>query len=659
MGIWFLPAFAADITNPGDIIQGVPNDGVTTGNNFGWPAGEAPQYVIDNQVGTKFLHFKGEIQPTGFRVTPSRSQTIAGGMTFTTANDAAERDPIKWELYGSNTSIDGPYSLIASGDIVDFSQATAWARQTKNSTQIRFINTTAYNHYQVMFPAIRNPGSANSMQIAEVEILEAPENGWVSEVRAGNDRLVRLPNNTLNLAATISDFDTPIEAITHTWVQDEGPGTVAFNGTEGQLDATATFPAVAGLYSLRLQVEDDMGNDANDIIQVRVWDPAAEDLLIGHWTFNEGSGTIANDSSGNNNKGILSVTTATLDETTPTPSAPTYAPGWIPSEAPNNYGLKFVNGGYVEIKTDPNYAEGDLNNLQWSISISAWMKADDYRRANGEFANRRILQKGASDNQFRLLAEWGNMVFHLAGVGRLETPLPPAGTWHHIAATYDGNTMKMFVDGWLAGSLAATGRIGISQDPLFLGTKSGSVTVSGDYFKGMLEDLRICNYPLSDSEIQALAAEGENVPPVLSLVDPADLVLSIRDSIQMDATVVDFNNDTIHYMWTASDPSVSFDPSDSVEDPKAVFTKAGTYILRLEVNDGIAGLDHTIFAEVTVEVTNPGCADVIAAGLALFGDANEDCHVNLEDFAIFAANWLQCNDPLNPNCVNPFKVPKP
>jgi hypothetical protein len=321
--------------------------------------------------------------------------------------------------------------------------------------------------------------------------------------------------------------------------------------------------------------------------------------------------------------------------------------------------LKFGNGGYVEIKTDPNYAEGDLNNLQWSISISAWMNADDYRRATGEFANRRILQKGATDNQFRLLAENSHMVFHLAGVGRLETPLPSAGTWHHIAATYDGNTMKMFVDGWLAGSLDAVGKIGITTDALFLGTKNSAVTVAGDYFKGMLEDLRIYNFPLSDTAIQALAAAGENVPPSVSIVDPADLVLSIRNYIQMDATAVDFNNDTINYKWTASDPSVTFNPSDSVEDPKAVFTTAGTYTLRLTVNDGKSGLDNTIYAEVEVKVSNPGCADVIAAGLGLFGDADEDCHITLADFAEFAANWLNCNDPLDPNCTNPFQTPKP
>jgi len=93
------------------------------------------------------------------------------GITFTTANDAVERDPVAFELYGSNDSIDGPYTLIASGDIVDFAGETVWPRFTKTETPILFDNDVAYAHYQVLFPTVRNPGSANSMQIAEVELL--------------------------------------------------------------------------------------------------------------------------------------------------------------------------------------------------------------------------------------------------------------------------------------------------------------------------------------------------------------------------------------------------------------------------------------------------------------------------------------------------------
>jgi parallel beta-helix repeat protein len=61
--------------------------------------------------------------------------------------------------------------LIASGDIVDFSQATPWPRLTMNETPVFFDNDVAYDHYQVLFTAVRNPASANSMQISEVELL--------------------------------------------------------------------------------------------------------------------------------------------------------------------------------------------------------------------------------------------------------------------------------------------------------------------------------------------------------------------------------------------------------------------------------------------------------------------------------------------------------
>ena len=162
----------AVVTMAGDVVQGVPNDGLQDGSgNFGWPAAEVPALAFDGKATTKFLHFKGEIETTGVRVTPSLGSTIVTEVALTTANDAPERDPVTFELYGSNDSIEGPYTRIASGDIADFVQTTAWPRHTKNTTPITFDNDTAYKHYQVLFPAVRAPGSANSMQIAEIELI--------------------------------------------------------------------------------------------------------------------------------------------------------------------------------------------------------------------------------------------------------------------------------------------------------------------------------------------------------------------------------------------------------------------------------------------------------------------------------------------------------
>ena len=161
-----------DVTKPGDPVVGVPNDN-------DWPTKETPPLAIDDDPSTKYLHFKGDfdpnVGPTGFRVTPSVGASVVVGLTFTTANDHPARDPVAFRLSGSNAGIDGPYTVIAAGEIVDFSGATDWPRFATTTTPIRFSNTVAYAHYEIVFTALRDAPSDNSMQIAEVEFLATIE----------------------------------------------------------------------------------------------------------------------------------------------------------------------------------------------------------------------------------------------------------------------------------------------------------------------------------------------------------------------------------------------------------------------------------------------------------------------------------------------------
>jgi len=158
------PADTPDVTRAGDIVVGVPNDN-------DWPAAEYPALAIDDDVNTKYLHFNAGSTATGIQVEPLVGPTVVTGLTFTTANDAPTRDPIAFELSGSNSSINGPYTVIATGDIVDFAGATDWPRFTKTETPIQFNNTVAYQYYQILFPSLRGEGEA-LMQIAEIELLE-------------------------------------------------------------------------------------------------------------------------------------------------------------------------------------------------------------------------------------------------------------------------------------------------------------------------------------------------------------------------------------------------------------------------------------------------------------------------------------------------------
>jgi hypothetical protein len=164
-----------DVTAPGDVIHGIPESDVCGGSSSTnvSPCGELPPLVIDNKSSTKYLNFKGDFDPgetaSGFTVTPAAGLTIVTGMTFTSANDSPERDPAAFELYGSNDGAE--WTLIAAGDIADFALAAAYPRLTKTVTPIAFANDVAYTQYKVLFTAIRNAATANSMQIAEVELL--------------------------------------------------------------------------------------------------------------------------------------------------------------------------------------------------------------------------------------------------------------------------------------------------------------------------------------------------------------------------------------------------------------------------------------------------------------------------------------------------------
>src|SRR5439155_13688093 len=71
-------------------------------------------------------------------------------------------------------------------------------------------------------------------------------------------------------------------------------------------------------------------------------------------------------------------------------------------------------------------------------------------------------------------------------------------TWTHLAATYDGSNLRMYVNGTLASSRAVTGSINVSNGALRIGGNS----VWGEYFNGLIDEVRIYKRALAQSEIQ-------------------------------------------------------------------------------------------------------------------------------------------------------------
>jgi MYXO-CTERM domain-containing protein len=173
-----------DITRPGDPLEIVNGINQGDGDAGPPPAGEVESHAIDD-VGQKYLNFLD--LNSGFKVTPSANPggLPVIGLNLYTANDAEPRDPASFILTGSNGDLaSGPWDVIASGNL-----ALPAGRNDGGNTvaippagnaaafyqQVLFTNTTSYDHYQIIFPTLKDAAAANSMQIGEVEFLVVPE----------------------------------------------------------------------------------------------------------------------------------------------------------------------------------------------------------------------------------------------------------------------------------------------------------------------------------------------------------------------------------------------------------------------------------------------------------------------------------------------------
>jgi hypothetical protein len=74
-----------------------------------------------------------------------------------------------------------------------------------------------------------------------------------------------------------------------------------------------------------------------------------------------------------------------------------------------------------------------------------------------------------------------------------------ATAWHHIAVSYDGSLMELYVDGTLVSSVNVSGSVPLSGKAIQLGTYDNGTF----YFNGMMDELRFWNTARTQAQIQA------------------------------------------------------------------------------------------------------------------------------------------------------------
>jgi hypothetical protein len=144
----------------------VINNIYPTSNNS--PSNETAVNAFDGNPNTKYLNF--DKQNAGVTVKLNQGRVVKK-FTITTANDAVERDPASYKLYGSNDGVnwvllsEGPLSLSDSRFAV--------------SGEIAVANTNPYIYYFIKFPSIKN-NSGNSVQVSEVTYYYDLDDGITS-----------------------------------------------------------------------------------------------------------------------------------------------------------------------------------------------------------------------------------------------------------------------------------------------------------------------------------------------------------------------------------------------------------------------------------------------------------------------------------------------
>jgi|GEM_PF-1015829 len=233
--------------------------------------------------------------------------------------------------------------------------------------------------------------------------------------------------------------------------------------------------------------------EINRILQVEAAAPTTG--LIAHWKFDETSGTIAADSSGNGRTGTL-----------------TNGPTWTAGKLGNAVGLDGLND-YVAAGTS-------LDTPSLPFTLAAWVKPTSFADWNTILAKRDSF--APTDMRF------GWLIWNTTGVVVLQSSggnsaifayVPPLNAWTHLVTVARSGGTDLYVNGVLN---ETTNQFSLDSDAAAL-VRIGSADAQ-DFFAGTIDDVRVYNRALSTQEVldvyNDLGGPPDTTPPSVSISSP-------------------------------------------------------------------------------------------------------------------------------------------
>lgn len=321
-------------------------------------------------------------------------------------------------------------------------------------------------------------GQLNAQDEVTVTV-QAPTPNQAPIVAAGIDQTYQ-QGSTVTLTGTVTD-DGPAASVTTTWSKISGPGSVAF--VNANVSSTQASFSAPGVYVLRLTASDGSLTSFDEVAITIAAAPTADPSLLGDWRMDAIAGGTTSDSSG-------------AGRTATVVGAPSLTTGVYGNA------LSFNKSSHLLVDNAP------ALNPSTQITIAAWIKPTTS-------GTQYVVRKGRHDatDGFELSLSSDGKVFvrfNQASSGdsfrvNSTSKYPTNGsTWLHVAATYDGSTIKLYINGVLQASKNAAFQIASNNLPLAIGAQDDGYRG----FAGAIDGVKLFNRALSAAEIVALKANA-------------------------------------------------------------------------------------------------------------------------------------------------------
>jgi hypothetical protein len=175
----------------------------------------------------------------------------------------------------------------------------------------------------------------------------------------------------------------------------------------------------------------------------------------------------------------------------------------------NALGSTWSSSAVLTLDGEEDYAEAPDSPVfePAQFTVSAWVLSEDYSLCGDGTCT--IVSKGnvnVASNGYVFTIVWGTfgpllrLVICADGqetaiVGTTEVD---ADVWHHVVATYDGTTARMYLDGQLNGSIQVPHGMTYGDESFLI----GSITNRAYDFYGYIEDVVLWDYPKTDDEVE-------------------------------------------------------------------------------------------------------------------------------------------------------------